>query len=73
MSPKESREVGFFLDKGLQFGISIILGFFAGWWVDKKTNMLPLFMVIGIFFGAIAGFYNLYKNLMAYNKKNDKE
>ena len=42
---QQSRELGFYFDAGLQFGLSIIIGFLAGWWIDKKTGYTPLFSV----------------------------
>ena len=70
---RQSRELGFFFDVGIQFGLSIIIGFFAGWWIDKKAGTTPLFLLSGIGFGAVAGFYNLYRQVMAHNRRKKSE
>lgn len=70
---KHSRELGFYFDTGLQFGLSIIFGFLGGWWLDTKAGTLPLFLLTGIFFGAIAGFYNLYRQVTAHNRRKDSD
>ena len=70
---KQSRELGYFFDTGLQFGLSIIIGFFAGWWIDKKAGTTPLFLLCGIVFGAVAGFYSLYRQVTAYNRRKKSE
>ena len=72
-SPELSRELGFYLDTGLQFGLSIIVCFLGGWWLDTKTGMTPLFIILGIFLGAALGFYHLYRRLMAHNREHDSE
>ena len=37
--------------------------------MDGKLDTTPLFLILGIFLGAVAGFYNLYKTLIASEKK----
>ncbi|MEW6751746.1 MAG: AtpZ/AtpI family protein [Candidatus Latescibacterota bacterium] len=46
---------------GLQYGITILVCLFVGWWVDGKAGTEPLFLIVGTFLGAVAGFYNLYR------------
>ena len=60
--------VGFFI------GICIVLGTFAGLWIDGKLDTKPLFMIGGLVVGlVIAGFgvYQMVRPLM--NNKQDKE
>lgn len=73
ISPELSRDLGFYIDIGLRFGLSIILCFLGGWWLDGKTGLSPLFMLFGIAFGAVAGFYNLYKSIIKHQKDTHKE
>ena len=65
------REIGFYIDFGLRFAITIIVFLFLGLWIDNKTGLKPAFTLIGVFFGAGIGFYSLYKGLMLHSKKKD--
>lgn len=73
ISPELSKELGFYIDTGLRFGLSIVLCFLGGLWLDRKTGLTPLFMLCGIMFGAVAGFYNLYRSMMGHQKGTKKE
>ena len=48
---------------GTQIVISGGLGALLGWWVDGKTGLTPLFLVLGIFLGFTLGIYTLYREL----------
>jgi ATP synthase protein I len=50
---------------GLQFAVSILAFLYAGQWVDRKLETSPLFLIIGVFVGAAASFYAIYRSLMA--------
>jgi ATP synthase protein I len=41
---------------GLEMGISVLLGVLAGLWIDSKLGTSPLFMLVFIVLGLIAGF-----------------
>jgi len=58
---------------GLQFAASIVLFLFAGQWVDRKLGTAPWFLIIGVFFGAGAGFHSLYRKLMAAQAREEAE
>lgn len=58
------------LNLGLQLAVAVGLGLFAGWWLDKRLATLPLFLLLGLCAGAVAGFLNIYR--VAYPKKNQK-
>jgi ATP synthase protein I len=54
-----------YLGLGLQFAGSILLFFFAGRWLDQRLGSDPWFLFLGVFLGAAAGFYSIYRRLMA--------
>lgn len=57
---------------GIEFA-SMILGLgLVGYYIDKKLNSSPLFLIIGIFFGFISGIYRLYR-ISKIISKNDKD
>ena len=65
-------QAGAYITLGLQFAITILLCLFLGRWVDAKLDTTPLFLLVGTFFGAGAGLYNLYKGLVADQRKKRK-
>ena len=50
---------------GIQLAASILLGLYAGQWLDTRLGTAPLMLILGVFLGAGAGFYNLYRVLTA--------
>jgi len=48
---------------GLEFAVAILLGVFAGQWLDRRIGTGPWFVILGVVVGAAAGFYNLYRTL----------
>ena len=61
-------QAGPYITMGTQFAASILLGLLGGWWADGKLSTFPLFLMLGTFLGAGAGFYNLYRAVMAGDK-----
>ncbi len=53
---------------GLQFAASIVLFVFAGQWLDRRFGTGPVFLIVGVFLGAGASFYSMYRKLMAAQK-----
>ena len=53
-----------FAGAGIQFAVFLVVGSFAGIWVDKQLGTSPWFLIILVFAGAAAGFYSLYHKLM---------
>ena len=61
-----------FAGVGLQFAVAIIAFLFAGQWLDKRIGTGSLFTIIGVFVGAGAAFYNMYRKIAAAQKKDDE-
>ena len=60
--------VGFFI------GGCIILGVFAGFWLDNKLSTKPVFMIVGLILGVIVAGYGVYQMLLPLlENKQDKE
>jgi hypothetical protein len=57
---------------GLQFAVSIILFLFVGQWLDQKLGTAPWMLILGVFGGAAAGFYSMYRKLMAIQHREDE-
>jgi F0F1-type ATP synthase assembly protein I len=56
---------GKYVGLGFQMMLSILLFLWIGQWVDRWAGTKGLFMLLGVFVGAGASFYSMYKSLMA--------
>ncbi|MCD5413508.1 MAG: AtpZ/AtpI family protein [Clostridiales bacterium] len=46
---------------GVYMTVPIIVGLFAGQWIDKKLNTTPIFLFVFIIMGVVVAFMNLFK------------
>jgi len=59
---------------GFYLGGSIVLGVFAGRWLDTRLDTAPVWMIIGLLLGLVVAFYGVWKMLLPFiGKKRDKE
>ena len=79
--PKDPRTTGRFAVEssavayaglGLQFAVAIVLFLFVGMWLDSKLGTSPWLLIAGVFLGATAGFYSIYRKLMADQRKEEE-
>jgi F0F1-type ATP synthase assembly protein I len=61
-----------FAGVGIQFAVAIIAFLFAGQWLDRRVGTDGVFTLIGVFVGASAAFYNMYRKISAAQKKDDE-
>jgi F0F1-type ATP synthase assembly protein I len=75
--PEQSSKKGLsgadFAGVGLQFVLAIIAFLYAGQWLDNRLGTNALFTVAGVFLGASAAFYNMYRKISAAQKQDDEE
>lgn len=64
---------GEFTGYGLTWALSVLLFLLGGWWVDERLGTTPLLMIVGAFVGAGAGFYSLYRHVIASTLPKDSE
>jgi F0F1-type ATP synthase assembly protein I len=57
---------------GLQFVVAILLFLFIGKWADEHLGTEPWLLIAGVFLGAAASFYSIYRRLMADQKRDDE-
>jgi len=57
---QDLTRVGVYLTIPFVLAVSPILGWWIGSWLDKKLDSAPYLMYIGLLFGFIAGFRELY-------------
>jgi ATP synthase protein I len=77
-SPEHGRppaaEAGEVLGVGLQFAGSILFFLFVGRWLDGRLGTEPWLLLVGVFVGASAGFYSLYRQLViAPQKRKERD
>jgi ATP synthase protein I len=61
-----------FAGAGIQFAVALVLFVFLGSWLDKRFQTSPLFILLGVFGGGGAAFYNLYRKVVAAQKADDE-
>ena len=66
-------EIGPYASLGIQFAVTILLFLAGGWWLDGQLATTPLFLLLGTLFGAVAGFYKLYRTLVDLEEKRKRE
>jgi F0F1-type ATP synthase assembly protein I len=58
---------------GLQFVLSLLLFLYLGQWVDRKLGSAPWFLIIGVFTGATAAFYSMYRKLKTEERREEEQ
>ncbi len=58
---KNIRELGYFASLGMSVAFAIVIGLGIGYWLDKKFDTQPVWLLIGLAFGIAAGFSNIYR------------
>ena len=64
--------IGEYAGVGLQFAITIVAFMFAGLWLDRTLGTSPWLLILLVFGGAAAGFYSIYRKLMAAQRRADE-
>jgi ATP synthase protein I len=65
--------LGEYAGVGLQFALTIVAFMFAGMWLDRRLDTSPWLLILFVFVGAGAGFYSIYRKLMAAQRRADAE
>jgi ATP synthase protein I len=67
------QAAGQYTGYGLTWALSTLLFLLGGWWIDGKMGTMPLFMILGAFIGAGAGFYSLYRHVVVEPRERDED
>ena len=58
---------------GWYVGVCIVLGVFAGLWLDNKFNTTPILVIVCLILGVIIAFYGVYRMVLPnISKKRNK-
>jgi F0F1-type ATP synthase assembly protein I len=52
----------------MELAVAILAGLFAGQWLDRHLGTGPWLVIVGVFLGAAAGFYNLVRALTTVDR-----
>ena len=63
---------GEFAGVGIQFAFAILVFLYAGQWLDNRLGTNGLFTIAGVFIGAGAAFYNMYRKISAAQKQDEE-
>ena len=58
---------------GVQLVVSIFIGLAFGIYLDSKIGTSPLFTIIFLLFGMVAGFMNIFRASKGYNDNSNDE
>lgn len=72
-SSRKGMSGGDFAGVGIQFVFAILIFLYAGQWLDNRLGTNGLFTIAGVFIGAGAAFYNMYRKISAAQKQDDEE
>jgi F0F1-type ATP synthase assembly protein I len=72
-SGKSLGAAGKYAGLGVQFVASILLFLYLGQWLYRRLGTAPLFLYVGVFTGAGAAFYSMYRMLMADQRREEAE
>jgi ATP synthase protein I len=67
-----ASEAGEVMGVGLQFAASIVLFLFVGRWLDERLGTSPWLLVAGVFVGASAGFFAMYRQLVVRPREKER-
>ena len=58
---------------GIQFALTILVFVLGGVWLDKRLHSSPWFVLGGTFVGAAGGFYSMYRQAVAAQRRNTRD
>lgn len=69
--PPSAPSGGDYAGMGLQFGGSILIFAYAGYWLDRRLGTSPWLLLVLVFAGAGAAFYSMYRRLFGVKRPAD--
>ncbi len=58
---------------GLEMGVAVVIGYAAGWWLDRHFGTKPYLMLVCLLLGIAAGFRGLIRAAREVSKEGDEE
>ena len=66
-SPTTWQLIGQLSTIGMSFVFALVIGFFAGYWLDGVLGTKPWLSFVGFFLGLAAGVLNVYRVMQSTN------
>jgi F0F1-type ATP synthase assembly protein I len=57
----------------LTLAVTVLIGFWAGRWLDTKLHTTPLFILIGLFWGLAGSFLSLFFQMKRMQEKEKQQ
>jgi len=57
----------------LTLAVAVLIGFWAGRWLDNKLHTTPLFILIGLFWGLSGSFLSLFIQLKKMQENEEQQ
>lgn len=58
---------------GIELTLSVLFGFFGGRWLDEKFATSPVLAILGLVFGAAAGFRAVFRAASRMKQDNEQD
>jgi F0F1-type ATP synthase assembly protein I len=71
-NPNIIKELAPYMNLGMQILIPILLGALGGWWMDKKFETMPVFILIFTILGVVTGMYSFFKTISELEKRKKR-
>lgn len=56
---------------GLEMGVAVGIGVFAGWWIDERAGSSPWGLLGGVLLGFAAAMWMIWRSLQAMQRGDD--
>ena len=66
------KDIGDSLTLGFELVIPTIIFALIGYYIDRHFATFPLVVIVGVFLGAGAGFYNVVRKFLAKTEEKEK-
>ena len=70
---EQYRAVGSYGTLGIEIVLSVLLGSYAGYWLDQKFNTAPVLLALGFFFGLGAAGKAIHRTWKEMQKATARE
>jgi F0F1-type ATP synthase assembly protein I len=69
------KEIGDSITLGFELVLPTLFGAFIGYYIDQRIGTFPVALIIGLFIGAAAGFWNVARKFLSEDnlKKRDDQ
>ena len=71
--PAGTPSASAFAGYGIQFVVVLLLFLYGGRWLDRRLGTAPLFLMLGVFVGAGASFYSMYRGITGAQRRAREE